>query len=156
MTRYLATRGADTNKTFTDVLLNGLASDGGLFIPEKWPTLSREDISHLGGVPYADIAYKVTEGFIGDSIDKTTYKNILRDVYQNEFNHSCVAPLVQIGPNAWVLELFHGPTLAFKDYALQLLGRLFDHVLEQRGERVTIVGATSGRSEEHTSELQSR
>lgn len=144
MTRYLSTRGADTNKTFTDVLLNGLASDGGLFIPEKWPTLSREDISHLGGVPYADIAYKVTEGFIGDSIDKTTYKNILRDVYQNEFNHSCVAPLVQIGPNAWVLELFHGPTLAFKDYALQLLGRLFDHVLEQRGERVTIVGATSG------------
>lgn len=144
MTRYLSTRGADTNKTFTDVLLNGLASDGGLFIPEKWPTLSREDIGHLGGVPYADIAYKVTESFIGDTINKTAYKNILRDVYQKEFNHACVAPLVQIGPNAWVLELFHGPTLAFKDYALQLLGRLFDHVLEQRGERVTIVGATSG------------
>lgn len=144
MTTYLSTRGADANKTFTDVLLNGLASDGGLFIPEKWPTLSREDISHLAGVPYADVAYKVTEAFVGDAIDKTAYKNILKDVYQKEFSHSCVAPLVQIGPNAWVLELFHGPTLAFKDYALQLLGRLFDHVLEQRGERVTIVGATSG------------
>ncbi|MAZ76995.1 MAG: threonine synthase [Micavibrio sp.] len=144
MTRYFSTRGGASNQSFTDVLLNGLAPDGGLFIPEKWPEFSADDISHLSGVPYADIAYKVIEGFVGNDIEKTTLKRILTEVYQKEFSHACVAPLVQIGPNAWVLELFHGPTLAFKDYALQLLGRLFDHVLEERGERVTIVGATSG------------
>ena len=140
----MSTRGGESGKTFTDVLLNGLASDGGLFIPEHWPKFSEDDISHLSGVPYTDIAYKVTEQFIGNAIDKADLKKILNEVYQKEFAHACVAPLVQVGPNAWVLELFHGPTLAFKDYALQLLGRLFDHVLEQRGERVTIVGATSG------------
>lgn len=144
MTRYFSTRGGASNQSFTDVLLNGLAPDGGLFIPEKWPEFSADDITHLSGVPYADIAYKVIEGFVGNDIEKTTLKRILTEVYQKEFSHACVAPLVQIGPNAWVLELFHGPTLAFKDYALQLLGRLFDHVLEERGERVTIVGATSG------------
>lgn len=144
MTRYFSTRGGASNQSFTDVLLNGLAPDGGLFIPEKWPEFSADDISHLSGVPYADIAYKVIEGFVGNEIEKTTLKRILSEVYQKEFSHASVAPLVQIGPNAWVLELFHGPTLAFKDYALQLLGRLFDHVLEERGERVTIVGATSG------------
>ncbi|NQZ14844.1 MAG: threonine synthase [Alphaproteobacteria bacterium] len=141
---YMSTRGGESGKTFTDVLLNGLAFDGGLFIPEHWPKFSEDDISHLSGVPYTDIAYKVTEQFIGNAIDKADLKKILNEVYQKEFAHACVAPLVQVGPNAWVLELFHGPTLAFKDYALQLLGRLFDHVLEQRGERVTIVGATSG------------
>lgn len=140
----MSTRGGESGKTFTDVLLNGLAFDGGLFIPEHWPKFSEDDISHLSGVPYTDIAYKVTEQFIGNAIDKADLKKILNEVYQKEFAHACVAPLVQVGPNAWVLELFHGPTLAFKDYALQLLGRLFDHVLEQRGERVTIVGATSG------------
>lgn len=144
MISYMSTRGGESGKSFTDVLLNGLASDGGLFIPEHWPSFSEDDIAHLSGVPYTDIAYKVTEQFVGNAIDKTDLKKILNEVYQNEFSHACVAPLVQVGPNAWVLELFHGPTLAFKDYALQLLGRLFDHVLEQRGERVTIVGATSG------------
>lgn len=144
MTTYISTRGGDSNKSFTDVLLNGLASDGGLFIPDKWFEFSNDDIDHLSGVPYSDIAYQIIEKFVGNDIEKNTLKRILNEVYQKEFSHSCVAPLVQIGPNAWILELFHGPTLAFKDYALQLLGRLFDHVLEERNERVTIVGATSG------------
>lgn len=144
MTRYFSTRGGAFNQSFTDVLLKGLAPDGGLFIPDQWPSFSVNDIENLSGVPYADIAHKVIEGFVGNDIERATLKKILNEVYQKEFSHACVAPLVQIGPNAWILELFHGPTLAFKDYALQLLGRLFDHVLEQRGDRVTIVGATSG------------
>ncbi|MEM9470157.1 MAG: threonine synthase [Pseudomonadota bacterium] len=141
---YMSTRGGAENKSFTDVLLEGLAPDGGLYIPQSWPQFTSDEIGYLAGVPYTDVAHKVIEKFVGNDIDKPTLKSILAQTYQKEFSNACVAPLVQIGPNAWILELFHGPTLAFKDYALQLLGRLFDHVLEQRGERVTIVGATSG------------
>lgn len=137
---YLSTRGANTPRTFTDVLLAGLAPDGGLYVPSFFPAV---DFSGLAGLSYADIAYRVTSPFIGDQIEPAVYQAILKDVY-GSFTHSAVAPLVQVGPNAWILELFHGPTIAFKDYALQLLGRLFDHVLGQRGRRVTIVGATSG------------
>lgn len=144
MTRYISTRGGGAPQGFTDTLLQGLAPDGGLFIPEEWPKLDIDQFRQLSGVPYADVAQAVITPFIGDEIAPTTLKKILNDVYQKEFNHSCVAPLVQIAPNTWIMELFHGPTLAFKDYALQLLGHLFDHILEERGERVTIVGATSG------------
>ena len=144
MTNYISTRGGVPPQSFTDVLLQGLAPDGGLYIPEEYPKLDLDDMRHMAGVPYADIAYKVTAPFVGDAIPSDVYKRILQEVYQDAFGHSCVAPLVQIGPNAWVMELFHGPTLAFKDYALQLLGRLFDYILEQKGQRVTIVGATSG------------
>lgn len=124
--------------------MKGLADDGGLFIPETWPELEIEELKRLAGAPYADIAYHVIRPFVEGDIPDEALEEIVNDVYYNSFNHSCVAPLVQIGPNNWVLELFHGPTLAFKDYALQLLGRLFDYVLEQKGERITIVGATSG------------
>ncbi len=144
MTTFFSTRNKDNKQNFTSVLLQGLAKDGGLFIPEEWPQLNHEQLKGLTGAPYADIAHHVIAPFIGDEIAPTKLKAILSDIYLKEFNHSCVAPLVQLGPNAWVMELFHGPTLAFKDYALQLLGRLFDHVLEERGERITIVGATSG------------
>lgn len=141
---YRSTRGGETAQSFTDVLLKGLASDGGLFIPEEWPSLSAEQIQKLAGAPYVDIAKAVTAPFIGNDIAPEAMERIFAETYQGEFKHSCVAPLVQIGPNVWIMELFHGPTLAFKDYALQVLGRLFDHVLSERGERVTIVGATSG------------
>lgn len=142
--KYISTRGGGSPQSFVDVLLQGLAPDGGLYIPQEWPTLSADDFKGFTGVPYADVAQAVTRPFIGNDIDADVTRKIFSEVYQGQFNHSCVAPLVQVGPNAWVMELFHGPTLAFKDYALQVLGRLFDHVLEQRGERVTIVGATSG------------
>ncbi len=142
--KYRSTRGGEAAQSFTDVLLKGLASDGGLFIPEEWPSFSAEEMKMLAGAPYIDIAQAVTAPFIGNDIAPDVMKRIFAETYQGEFKHSCVAPLVQIGPNVWIMELFHGPTLAFKDYALQVLGRLFDHVLSERGERVTIVGATSG------------
>lgn len=144
MITYSSTRGGDTRKSFTDVMLNGMASDGGLYIPDHWPDLPRETLARIAGSPYADIAASVMAPFIDDQISPRAFDDIVSRTYGEAFNHSAVAPLVQIGPNAWIMELFHGPTLAFKDYALQLLGRLFDHVLEQRGQRVTIVGATSG------------
>ena len=124
--------------------MQGLAPDGGLFIPEEFPQFDHHELKRLCGAPYADIAYYVIKPFIGEDIADEDLRRILGEVYEDEFKHSSVAPLVQIGPNSWVLELFHGPTLAFKDYALQLLGRLFDHVLAQKNERITIVGATSG------------
>ncbi|MCI5060329.1 MAG: threonine synthase [Alphaproteobacteria bacterium] len=142
---YLSTRGGEQSKTFIDVLLGGLASDGGLYIPNSWPELSGHELKALNGAPYADLARHVMAPFVGEDISPAAFRQILQDVYsRSHFNHACMAPLVQVGPNAWIMELFHGPTLAFKDYALQLLGRLFDHVLGERGERATIVGATSG------------
>lgn len=140
MTQYISTRG-DGPRSFTDVLLSGLAPDGGLYVPKKWP---KTKLASLAGYAYTDIAYNIIKPFIGDEIDDGALKEIILDTYESSFSHSAVAPLVQIGPSTFIMELFHGPTLAFKDYALQVLGRLFDHVLAQRGERVTIVGATSG------------
>ena len=144
MITYSSTRGGDARQSFTDVMLNGMAADGGLYIPDTWPELPREVLARLSGSPYADIAGAVMAPFIDEQISPRAFDSIVAQTYGAAFDHSAVAPLVQIGPNAWIMELFHGPTLAFKDYALQLLGRLFDYVLEQRGERVTIVGATSG------------
>ncbi len=144
MVNYISTRGGTSPQGFTDVLLQGLASDGGLFIPEEWPKLDLESLRYLAGVPYADVAQAVITPFVENDIAPEVLRKILQETYSEGFSHACVAPLVQIGPNSWILELFHGSTLAFKDYALQLLGRLFDHVLEERGEHVTIVGATSG------------
>ncbi len=144
MINYISTRDKNSKNTFTDVLMKGLADDGGLYIPEEFPQFDLEDLTRFAGAPYSDIAYHVISKFIGDEIAEEDLKKIIKEVYRDNFNHSSVAPLVQISPNSWILELFHGPTLAFKDYALQLLGRLFDHVLAQRGEKITIVGATSG------------
>lgn len=137
---YISTRGPGPGKFFTDVLLSGMAPDGGLYVPKNIPHIN---LHKKAGMSYADIAALVTTPFVGKDIKPDVYQAILKDTYA-AFGHAGVAPLIQVGPNAWVMELFHGPTLAFKDYALQLLGRLFDHVLEQRGQRVTIVGATSG------------
>jgi len=141
--RYQSTRGTAPLLRFADVLLTGLASDGGLYLPETWPEFSAEDIRRLAGRTYAEIALEVIRPFVGDSIPESELQRIVRETYA-AFGHSAVAPLKQLDSKVWLLELFHGPTLAFKDYALQLVGRLFDYVLTERGERITIVGATSG------------
>ena len=140
---YISTRGEATLPTFEDVLLAGLARDGGLFVPEVWPTLAPETIAGFAGRPFAEVAVEVMAPFVGPSIDKTALAAMAQDAY-GRFGHPAVTPLVQIDRNRWVLELFHGPTLAFKDVAMQMLARLMDHVLAKRGQRATIVGATSG------------
>ena len=141
--RYVSTRGEAPVLGFDDVLLSGLARDGGLYVPEAWPKVSAADWRGLAGLPYAEASLRVLKPFVGDSIGEADLARILGDSYQ-DFGHPAVAPLKQVGSGDWLLELFHGPTLAFKDYALQVVGRLFDYVLAKRRSRVTIVGATSG------------
>ena len=141
--RYVSTRGQAPELNFEDVLLAGLASDGGLYVPTELPTFSREQLVAMQGMSYPDLAYEIVSPFVGDCIDEADLRAILHETYA-EFRHPAVAPLVQLDHNQWVLELFQGPTLAFKDFALQLLGRLLDHVLARRGEKVVIMGATSG------------
>ncbi|GAB4364871.1 MAG: threonine synthase [Kiloniellaceae bacterium] len=141
--KYVSTRGEAPVLAFDEVLLAGLARDGGLYLPESWPQFSAEDLRGFAGRPYAEVAFAVVKPFVGDCIADADLRRILEETYAG-FGHKAVAPLKQLDQRTWLLELFHGPTLAFKDYALQLLGRLFDHVLARRGERVTIVGATSG------------
>ena len=128
---------------FEEVLLAGLARDGGLYVPEQWPTVSAEEIRALAGASYAELALAVMRPFVGAAIAERELAAMVAATYAG-FGHAAVAPLKQLDGQTWLLELFHGPTLAFKDYALQLIGRLFDHVLAKRGRRVTIVGATSG------------
>ncbi|MBN8911848.1 MAG: pyridoxal-phosphate dependent enzyme, partial [Rhizobiales bacterium] len=140
---YISTRGEADSLSFEDVLLAGLARDGGLYVPAQWPTLSRETIASFAGKPFAEVATEVMAPFVGSSIDKPTLLAMAREAY-GRFDHPAVTPLVQIDRNRWVLELFHGPTLAFKDVAMQLLARLMDHALARHGKRATIVGATSG------------
>jgi threonine synthase len=144
--KYVSTRGAAPVLGFGDVLLAGLASDGGLYLPESWPALPPLD--ELRGLTYAQIAVKVMWPFVDGEIDRAAFERIVADSYAT-FDTPEVCPVVPLGATAsgaelWLLELFRGPTLAFKDVALQLVGRLFDHVLTERGERVCILGATSG------------
>ncbi|MDB5316472.1 MAG: threonine synthase [Rhodospirillales bacterium] len=141
--RYISTRGQAVPRGFEAVLLAGLAEDGGLFIPDTWPSFTDADWRALRGLPYPELAARVMHPFIGDAIPFETLRDMTTRAYAG-FGHPAVAPLVQLDTNVFALELFHGPTLAFKDMAMQLLGLLFDHVLAKRGERVTIVGATSG------------
>jgi len=125
------------------VLLAGLARDGGLYLPESWPHLSADTIAGFAGRPFHEVAIEVIAPFTGDTISRPELSAMARSAYAG-FGHPATTPLVQIGPSRFVLELFHGPTLAFKDVAMQLLARMMDHVLEKRGQRATIVGATSG------------
>ena len=141
--RYVSSRGQAPALAFDDVVLAGPAPDGGLYLPESWPRISASDLAGFAGLSYAEIAQRVMTPFLGGAIAAEDFAAMVADTYAG-FDHAAVAPLRQLGPEFWLLELFHGPTLAFKDYALQLLGRLFDHVLSRRGERITVVGATSG------------
>lgn len=141
--RYISTRGQAPALNFEDVVLTGLASDGGLYVPETIPQFSAEEIASWAGLSYTEIAYKVMHAFIGDEIPADTLKAMIEDTY-GTFKHDAVTPLKQLDKNHYLLELFHGPTLAFKDVALQMLGRLLDHFLGKRNEHAVIMGATSG------------
>lgn len=141
--QYVSTRGEAPVLGFEDVLLAGLARDGGLYVPAAWPTLTAEDWRALRGLSYPELATRLMLPFVAGAFDEDELRCLAQDSYAG-FQHSAVAPLAQIDGRVWMQELFHGPTIAFKDYALQLLGRLFDTVLARRGRRATIVGATSG------------
>ena len=141
--QYHSTRGAAPVLGFDDVLLSGLARDGGLYLPTAWPAIARSELRRLQGADYVTLARRVLTPFIAGSAALPVLDELLRRAYGG-FEHRAVTPLVQLDRNLWLLELFHGPTLAFKDVALQLLGQLFERVLGERGQRVTIVGATSG------------
>ncbi len=141
--QYVSTRGEAPILGFSDALLAGLARDGGLYLPQQWPTFTAADIRAMRGLAYPELAVRLLTPFLGGEIDGATFSRIAKEAYAT-FRHPAVCPLVQIGPNRFVLELFHGPTLAFKDVAMQLLARLMDHVLSERGQRATIAGATSG------------
>ncbi len=141
--KYISTRGGAEALGFEDVLLAGLARDGGLYVPEVWPTLTPETIASFRDKPFVEIAVEVIHPFTGDEISRDELRRMASEAYAT-FDTSEVTPLVEIKPGLTILELFHGPTLAFKDVAMQLLARLMDHVLEKRGARATIVGATSG------------
>lgn len=140
---YISTRGEAPVLSFSEALLAGLARDGGLYVPREWPQFSKRDIRALRGKSYQEIAFTVLSPFVGDEIPAEKFRAMIDEAYAT-FRHPAVAPLVQTGPNSFILELFHGTTLAFKDVAMQLLARLMDYALEKNGERATIVGATSG------------
>ncbi|HRJ68568.1 MAG TPA: threonine synthase [Beijerinckiaceae bacterium] len=141
--RYISTRGQAPVLNFADALLAGLARDGGLYVPETWPRFSPQTIAGLAGQRFDQVAVAVLKPFVGGAIPDTVLERAAHDAYAT-FGHRAVTPLAQIAPNTFVLELFHGPTLAFKDVAMQLVARLMDHVLAERSQRATIVCATSG------------
>jgi threonine synthase len=141
--KYISTRGSAPELEFEDVLLAGLASDGGLYVPEELPAFSLDEIRSWRDLPYSKLAFKIIKPFVAGAIDDATLQTMLDETYDG-FGHKAVAPLAQVDNNEYVLELFQGPTLAFKDFALQLLGRLLDHVLTKRNEKAVIIGATSG------------
>ena len=141
--KYISTRGLAPELGFEDVLLAGLARDGGLYVPETWPKLDNGAIASLAGRPFSEVAVEVIHPFTGGALSRDELLAMAKSAYAT-FGHPAVTPLVQVDSNLWVLELFHGPTLAFKDVAMQLLSRLMDHVLKRGGQRATIVGATSG------------
>ena len=141
--KYISTRGIAPELDFDDVLITGLARDGGLYLPKEWPKFSKNELESMRGLSYADLSIQVMKPFIGNSISSDHFDALVRDTY-DKFGHPAVAPLKQLENNLWLLELFHGPTLAFKDYAMQILGGLFDEALQRRKKRTTIVGATSG------------
>ncbi len=140
--QYVSTRGESPVVGFEDALLAGLARDGGLYVPAQWPRLTTP-LSAIARMPYAEAALTVLKPFVGSEIPDAELRVLLDQAYAT-FSHDAVAPLVQLGPDQWLMELFHGPTLAFKDVAMQVLGRLMDRTLTKRGQRATVIGATSG------------
>ncbi|MCH4894877.1 threonine synthase [Sphingomonas sp. SFZ2018-12] len=141
--KYRSTRGAAPILDFRGATLAGLATDGGLYVPETWPSLSREEIAALRGLSYAETAFRVMRPFAAGSLDDAALRGLCDQAYAR-FSHAAVTPLVQLDARHWLLELFHGPTLAFKDVALQFLGLLFEHFLTGSDQHLTVIGATSG------------
>ena len=141
--KYISTRGGGTPQSFEQVLLTGLAPDGGLYVPVELPSFSPEQIASWRDLSYVDLALAVISPFIGDALQPDELKRIITESYA-DFGHPEVAPLTALREHEYLLELYHGPTLAFKDFALQVLGRLLDHVLAKNDQRVVILGVTSG------------
>ncbi|NOZ31674.1 MAG: threonine synthase [Alphaproteobacteria bacterium] len=141
--KYISTRGGAPVLGFCDAVMTGLARDGGLYVPQAWPTLSGAKIAGLAGKPFADVAFEVIAPFVDGEIPDDILREIVGAAYAG-FSHEAVTPLVQLAPNHFVLELFHGPSLAFKDVAMQFLAPVIDHILGRAGRRATIIGATSG------------
>lgn len=141
--RYVSTRGNAPPAKFDELLFAGLAPDGGLYVPEAWPSLDIDEIRALVGLPYLQVVNRIVTPYLKGSIEPRILEGIIENAYAG-FEHTAVAPLRQLSSHEWMLELFHGPTLAFKDFALQLLGKLFDHSRSLKGEHITIVAATSG------------
>ena len=141
--RYISTRGSAPALDFEQVTLTGLANDGGLYLPEEWPRWSEEEIAALAGLPYAELAVRVMQPFVADSVTQDELRTMCQAAY-GRFSHAAITPLKQLDEQHWLLELFHGPTLAFKDVALQMLGQLFETFLKRTDSHLTIVGATSG------------
>src|SRR5690606_35524321 len=141
--QFVSTRGRAPVLGFSDTVLTGLASDGGLYLPQDWPQISAVEIAGYANRPFTAVAFDVISRFVDGEIADAELRAIIDEAYAG-FRHPSVAPLVEIGPGHFLLELFHGPTLAFKDVAMQFLARVMDHVLTSRGARATIVGATSG------------
>jgi threonine synthase len=141
--QYVSTRAGAPELGFEDVIITGLANDGGLYVPKQWPTLSRTAWRDLAGKPYQDVALAVMWPFVEGSMQREVFKAMIDDAYAS-FSHRAVTPLTQLDHNHWLLELYHGPTLAFKDVAMQLLARLMDWALERADKSATIVAATSG------------
>jgi threonine synthase len=141
--RYISTRGQAPVLTFSEAMMTGLARDGGLYVPEVVPALSKAEIAAMAGQSYEEIAFRVMRPYLGSTFTDAEFKGLIAKAYAG-FGHAARAPLVQLGPNHFLLELFHGPTLAFKDFAMQLIGQMMQAALAKTGERVTIVGATSG------------
>ncbi len=141
--RYVSTRGAAPVLDFGEAMLTGLARDGGLYVPETIPGMTGDEIAALGGLPYEEAAFRVMRPFVGDAFSDGEFRAAIDAAYRG-FGHAARAPLVQLAPNHFLMELFHGPTLAFKDFAMQLIGQLFQIALRREGRRITIVGATSG------------
>lgn len=141
--KYVSTRGQAEELTFDQAMMTGLARDGGLYVPAQIPVLSKDEIEALVGLPYEEVAYRVVSRFTGDSFTETELRQAIQRAYAG-FGHVARAPLVQLAPGHYLCELFHGPTLAFKDFAMQLIGQLFQIALQRSGQRITIVGATSG------------
>jgi threonine synthase len=141
--RYISTRGQAPVLSFSEAMMTGLARDGGLYVPETVPVMDKADIAALAGLPYEEVAFRVMWPFLGDTFAEDEFRNLIAKAYAG-FDHEARAPLVQLGPNHFLLELFHGPTLAFKDFAMQLIGQMMQAALAKSGERITIVGATSG------------
>ena len=141
--KYCSTRGSAPHLGFDDVLLTGLANDGGLYIPNEWPYFSDSEIRKMKGLSYGELATKIIYPFIQGSIIQNNLQEIIIETYKS-FNHSKVAPIRQLKENIWIMELYHGPTLSFKDYALQVIGSIFENILSKNNRNINIVGATSG------------
>lgn len=140
---YISTRGSAPALDFAGATLAGLANDGGLYVPRQWPRFTEAEIAAMAGLPYAELAARVMQPFVGDCLTPERLLELTTQAY-GRFAHKAVTPLKQLDEQQWLLELFHGPTLAFKDVALQLLGLLFEEFLGRGGDPLTIVGATSG------------